>query len=60
MFNVFLPKMLEMQTGGEVGGQPKSLKQTMWDVVIFTIAGCPGAIVCYTTFIPLRNWLNYM
>lgn len=48
MFNIFLPKMLEMQVGGGEDGQdagPKPLEETMWDVVILTIAGCPGAIV---------------
>lgn len=45
MFNVYLPKMLEMNTG-VVGAIPKTLEETMWEVVIFTIAGCPGAIVC--------------
>lgn len=45
MFNVFLPKMLEMNTGGRTDDDPKTLEETMWDVVIFTIAGCPGALV---------------
>ena len=47
MFNVFLPKMLEMHPGGAVPGETeeKSLEGTMWDIVIFTIGGCPGAIV---------------
>ncbi|KAH8114414.1 MFS general substrate transporter [Phellopilus nigrolimitatus] len=46
MFNVFLPKMLEMGTGGPAAGNaPKTLEATMWDVVIFTIAGCPGALI---------------
>ena len=46
MFNVFLPKMLEMHPGGSTpeGTVPKSLESSMWDVVIFTIGGCPGAI----------------
>ena len=61
MFNVFLPKLLEM---GEVGtgmdddisagavevaavmtAERKSLEESLWDVVIFTLGGCPGAIV---------------
>ncbi|KAL5524378.1 hypothetical protein ACEPAF_9518 [Sanghuangporus sanghuang] len=45
MFNVFLPKMLEMNTGGRTDESPKSLEETMWDVVIFTIGGCPGALI---------------
>lgn len=43
MFNVFLPKMLEMNTGGRE--DEKTLEETMWDVVIFTIGGCPGALI---------------
>ena len=43
MFNVFLPKMLEMR--GTNDTEPKTLEQTMGDVVIFTIGGCPGAIL---------------
>ena len=49
MFNVFLPKMLEMRTGGRTDDAPKSLEETMWDVVIFTIGGCPGALVSCPT-----------
>ncbi|KAI5118798.1 hypothetical protein M0805_005140 [Coniferiporia weirii] len=45
MFNVFLPKMLEMNSGGRIDETPKTLEETMWDVVIFTIGGCPGAII---------------
>ncbi|TFK26851.1 MFS general substrate transporter [Coprinopsis marcescibilis] len=58
MFNVFLPTLLEKGTGeGSMAGLntggtpdpragiPKSLEQTLWDVVIFTIGGCPGAIL---------------
>lgn len=44
MFNVFLPKLLE--TGPKGGASaPKTLEQSLWDVVIFTIGGCPGALV---------------
>ena len=59
MFNVFLPKMLEMRSSTGEGssdavtdGEPRSLERTMWDVVIFTIGGCPGAIVSYPFRIP--------
>lgn len=51
MFNVYLPKLLETGSGsGSTAGtssvQPtKTLEQSLWDVVIFTIGGCPGAIV---------------
>jgi hypothetical protein len=44
MFNVFLPKLLESR-GADDASQPKSLKDTLWDVVIFTLAGCPGPLV---------------
>lgn len=48
MFNVFLPKLLETRpTGGGVTA-PKTLEETLWDVVIFTIGGCPGAIVRFS------------
>ncbi|THH16949.1 hypothetical protein EW146_g3782 [Bondarzewia mesenterica] len=42
MFNVYLPKLLEAR--GAVGGKQKSLEGTLWDVVIFTVGGCPGAV----------------
>jgi hypothetical protein len=44
MFNVYLPKLLEtrrVMSFAEAG----SLERTLWDVVIFTIGGCPGAVV---------------
>lgn len=42
MFNVYLPKLLESRLGHtETGGR----KRALWDVVIFTLGGCPGAIV---------------
>jgi len=43
MFNVFLPKLLE--SGSANGGAPKSIEESLWDVVIFTLGGCPGALV---------------
>ncbi|THU90987.1 MFS general substrate transporter [Dendrothele bispora CBS 962.96] len=46
MFNVFLPKLLE--TGSSSPGTDQSgshTKASLWDVVIFTIGGCPGAIL---------------
>lgn len=49
MFNVFLPKLLETSGGsGHDDGVaiiPKTLEESLWDVVIFTLGGCPGAIV---------------
>ena len=41
MFNVYYPKLLETGAGDE----NKSLEDTLWDVVIFTLGGCPGALV---------------
>lgn len=42
MFNVYLPKLLESRLGHtETGGR----KRALWDVVIFTLGGCPGAIL---------------
>ncbi|KAF5376819.1 hypothetical protein D9757_008908 [Collybiopsis confluens] len=49
MFNVFLPKLLESSSvpssddGATV--RPKTLEESLWDVVIFTLGGCPGAIL---------------
>lgn len=47
MFNVYLPKLLETRSG--LGPQdsisPKSLTDSLWDVVIYAVGGCPGAIV---------------
>ncbi|KAH7915443.1 major facilitator superfamily domain-containing protein [Hygrophoropsis aurantiaca] len=42
MFNVYLPKLLET---GSTDGSVKSLEDSLWDVVIFTLGGCPGAIL---------------
>ena len=42
MFNVFLPKLLESRSSFDV---PQTLEQSLWDVMIFTIGGCPGAVV---------------
>ncbi|KAH6885124.1 hypothetical protein BKA70DRAFT_1410681 [Coprinopsis sp. MPI-PUGE-AT-0042] len=53
MFNVFLPKFLETGTTLEPelsSASPKGLEDSLWDVVIFTIGGCPGAIpVAYSS-----------
>ena len=46
MFNVFLPKLLETSSNSQDRIETsKSLEHTLWDVVIFTLGGCPGAIV---------------
>jgi hypothetical protein len=43
MFNVYYPKLLE--TGSRGDSTPTSLEGNLWDVVIFTLGGCPGALV---------------
>ncbi|CDO69845.1 hypothetical protein BN946_scf184884.g4 [Trametes cinnabarina] len=46
MFNVYLPKLLETRSpSGGTGGAPKSLEESLWDVVIYSLGGCPGAIL---------------
>lgn len=45
MFNVYLPKLLEGRGSADEGTAPKSLSDSLWDVVIYSIGGCPGAIV---------------
>ena len=44
MFNVYLPKMLETRRVVSLA-ETSSLERTLWDVVIFTVAGCPGSVV---------------
>ncbi|KIY51552.1 MFS general substrate transporter [Fistulina hepatica ATCC 64428] len=44
LFNVFLPLLLE--TGSE---KPRNVSATLWDVVVYTLGGCPGA--------PLGAWM---
>ncbi|KAF8610322.1 MFS general substrate transporter [Ceratobasidium sp. AG-I] len=43
MFNVYLPKLLEQRLGG--AGSEGGRKEAMWDIVIFTLGGCPGALL---------------
>lgn len=59
MFNVFLPKLLEQRHGGTTPESPQpslrsiaqirsaepSLEDSLWEVVIYSLGGCPGAIV---------------
>ncbi|KAG8889996.1 hypothetical protein FRB98_001431 [Tulasnella sp. 332] len=42
IFNVFLPKLLESTVGD---ANPHSRKRAMWDVVTFTLGGCPGSLL---------------
>lgn len=43
MFNVFFPKLLETGSSGEE--MSRSLEDNLWDVVIYTLGGCPGALL---------------
>lgn len=47
MFNVYLPKLLEGRgaTLATDVDASKSLSASMWDVVIYALGGCPGAVV---------------
>jgi hypothetical protein len=57
MFNAFLPKLLEKRLEGMnpelslgrsaagIRSAESSLEDSLWDVVIYSIGGCPGAIV---------------
>lgn len=57
MFNVFLPKLLELgPSSGEVA--KKTLEDNLWDVMIFTIGGTPGAIV-RLVYLPLTKRCAY-
>ncbi|KAJ7868296.1 major facilitator superfamily domain-containing protein [Mycena leptocephala] len=38
MFNVFLPKLLE-------SSGTKTIEEGLWDVLIYTLGGCPGALL---------------
>ncbi|KAJ7069406.1 MFS general substrate transporter [Mycena amicta] len=40
MFNVFLPKLLESDASGD-----KSISDSLWDVLVFALGGCPGALL---------------
>lgn len=53
MFNVFLPTFLEYRADdGKTdltlrNETPASLTGPLWEVVIFTLGGCPGALVSF-------------
>src|SRR5260221_13235777 len=44
IFNVYFPKLVELRLGTG-GGKSESRLGVLWDVVIFTVGGMPGAIV---------------
>ena len=72
MFNVFLPKLLERRLGGmtpdpsrpsvksgvRIRSVESSLEDSLWDVVIYSIGGCPGAIVGALIGLSYRNRLK--
>jgi len=51
MFNVYLPTLLEARSqsagvnggGGSEGG---NYVDTLWEIVLYALGGCPGALVC--------------
>ena len=45
MFNVYLPKLLETRRRVISVAETASLERALWEVAIFTIGGCPGAVV---------------
>lgn len=57
MFNAFLPKLLEkrlekmtpkpsgVRSVAGFRSAESSLEASLWDVVVYSIGGCPGAIV---------------
>ncbi|TRM63911.1 major facilitator superfamily domain-containing protein [Schizophyllum amplum] len=46
MFNMYLPKLLESKGQPTSSmANPSSLSASLWDMVIFTIGGCPGSIL---------------
>lgn len=53
MFNVFLPKLLETGSSSDPTVMAKTLEDSLWDIVYYTIGGLPGAIVCISSFFVL-------
>jgi hypothetical protein len=60
MFNVYLPTLLEARSqragkgGGEdgvgVGVGEGNYIDTLWEMVLYALGGCPGALVCLWLF----------
>lgn len=55
MFNVYLPKLLEGRGRAGDGDEIKTLSGNLWDVVIYAVGGCPGAIVRWAP--PRLRWV---
>lgn len=65
MFNVYLPKLLETRRVESLA-KTSSLERTLWEVVIFSVGGCPGAVVRFiisfesvVCFLLMRDWSYY-
>jgi hypothetical protein len=60
MFNVFLPTLLEYRAndGNSHSDAETSLDGPLWEVLLFTLAGTPGAPVSATVFISASNHSN--
>lgn len=43
LFNLFFPKLVELRLGKHAEGG--TLTQALWNVVIYTLGGTPGALV---------------
>ncbi|KZT11946.1 MFS general substrate transporter [Laetiporus sulphureus 93-53] len=58
MFNVYLPKLLEGRSGSDPLAAPRSLQDSLKDIVIYALGGCPGAVLgAYLIDSPLgRRW----
>ena len=60
MFNVYLPKLLETRRVISVA-ETASLERTLWEVVIFTVGGCPGAVVSTLLYsVCFSSLMNYL
>jgi hypothetical protein len=55
MFNVYLPILLEARSkkpdrgvgdGGEAGAGQEDYVDALWEIVLYALGGCPGALVC--------------
>jgi hypothetical protein len=64
MFNAFLPKLLEKRLEG-MNPMPSrarsvanklSLEDSLWDVMMYSVGGCPGAIVSDFMRDDLTEW----
>lgn len=52
MFNVYLPTLLEVRSkeaagGGGVGAGQGEYVDALWEIVLYALGGCPGALVCF-------------